>query len=221
METTKPKRGPRGPYNKTKTPEPTKLEKHSREIKKQLRDIAKDLWLNNWIVIGGLIASGLQLVIAFTYSAWWTIFPALFKAVFIESCVWALNKAIGWHKVLKLRGGLVFLWGVLVVVMFISTRANLQYEYEKKLQQHFPNDQTILVNSATVDKYLGRDEILDAWLRGGLIPLLVLAMIFARRILTVSSVNYGTEENQKTTAAIRQKQYRIRKQAEKNQLGGL
>lgn len=170
-----------------------------RETKKRLKELLTDLWYNDIIIIVGLAASGVQLIIAFTYAgSWWSFFPALFKAAFIEASVWLLNKAISWHGLLKIRaGGVAFLWAVLVVVMFISTRANLSYEYKMKIQAH--NEAENVVSSRKVDQYLESDEIFDAWLRGGLIPGLVLAMIFARRILTASRDTFEATEEKKFT----------------------
>lgn len=205
--------------------EETRAEKVFRETKRRLKELLRDLWYNDIIIIVGLGASGLQLIFAFTYGhAWLSFFPALFKAAFIEACVWLLNKAISWHGLLKMKqSSVVFLWVVLVVVMFISTRANLSYEYRMKIHAH--NQKETVISSSTVDRYLEADEIFDAWLRGGLIPGLVLAMIFARRILTTSSASFeetektkfvedDKEERQKAIRRERDRALRARKRAE-------
>lgn len=206
------------PKSKLKNPATQNVEKKSREVRRQLKEIASDLWQNELIVKAGLVASGIQLAIAFSYSSYSSYPGAILKATFIEACVWNLNKAIAWSRLIKLNWRWqTFLWAVLVVVMFISTRANLYYEYEKKLQL-ITGRETVLVNSQTVDRYLGADEVLDAWQRGGLIPLLVLAMIAARRVISSASGGFAKEETQKTARQLRDARYRAKKKAEKEKL---
>ena len=202
-----------------------KLVDRAKKIKRQLKELGKDLWLNDRIIQLGLIASGMQLTFAFTYTSpvWyetiWSWVSALAKATFIEICVWSLNKAIAWAGVLQLKkGGTAFLWVVLVVVMFISTRANLQYEYGQKIHAHNRAEQ--VVNSNTVDKYLDFDEIADSWLRGGLIPLLVLGMIAARRLLGTASESFEREEMARLKTSLRGAAHRARKKNLEDELGG-
>lgn len=202
-----------------------KLADRARKIKRQLRELSRDLWLNDKIIQLGLIASGMQLTFAFAYptGSWleqsWSWLSALAKATFIEICVWALNRAIAWAGVLQLKkGGTGFLWVTLIVVMFISTRANLQYEYTQKIHAHNPKE--AVINSGTVDRYLEIDEIIDSWLRGGLIPLLVLGMIAARRLLGTASESFEREEMQRLKVALRGSEFRARKKSLVDELTG-
>ena len=205
---------------KTESTTENKITKKGREIRKQVKELAADLWQNEMIVKAGLAASGLQLAIAFSYASVWTWPGAVLKAAFIEACVWNINKAIQWGRLVRLNWRWqAFLWFVLIVVMYISIRANLYYEYEKKLAMQSPDGAPVLVNERTISR-LDSGERLDAWQRGGLIPLLVLAMIAARRVLSSASNSFFTEETVKTTAAIRQKAYRERKKRELASMGG-
>lgn len=197
-----------------------KLARLHRNIKTNLRKIAHDIWVNEWIVNIGLIASGLQLTVAFSYDTFVSYLSAFFKAAFIEACVWSLNRAIGWAGIVRLKkSGTVFLWGVLAIVMFISTRANLQYEYEKKLQQKNvlicqTQPTQCIPSSRNIDAYFSASEIGDAWLRGGLLPLLILGMIAARRLLQTSSATFEADETRRIFDALRAAEYRERIKAE-------
>ncbi len=202
-----------------------KLIDRAKKIKRQLKELGRDLWLNDRIIQLGLVASGMQLTFAFTYTTgiWyetvWSWFSALAKAAFIEVCVWSLNRAIAWAGVLQIKkGGTAFLWVVLGTVMFISTRANLQYEYGQKIHAH--NKTEKIVSSHTVDTYLEADEIADSWLRGGLIPLLVLGMIAARRLLGTASESFERDEMQRLKNSLRTADFRARKKDLENEIGG-
>lgn len=202
-----------------------KLAERGRKIKRQLKELARDLWLNDRIIQLGLIASGMQLTFAFAYTtgAWyevtWSWISALAKAAFIEICVWSLNKAIAWAGVLQLKkSSTTFLWVVLGTVMFISTRANLQYEYTQKIHAHNPKEK--VVNSDTVERYLSFDEVADSWLRGGLIPLLVLGMIAARRLLGTASESFEREEMRRFTASVKGQVRRGRKKKLESEIAG-
>ena len=125
---------------KTESTTENKITKKGREIRKQVKELAADLWQNEMIVKAGLAASGLQLAIAFSYASVWTWPGAVLKAAFIEACVWNINKAIQWGRLVRLNWRWqAFLWFVLIVVMYISIRANLYYEYEKKLAMQSPD----------------------------------------------------------------------------------
>jgi hypothetical protein len=190
-----------------------------RSVRRQLREIARDLWQNEWIVKAGLAASGIQLAIAFSYAHWLSWPGAVMKAAFIEACVWNLNKAIGWARLVKLsRAWLAFLWAVLAVVMLISTQANLYYEYEKKLANKLPRGTRVVVSQETINRHMDFDEKIDAWQRSGLIPLLVLAMIAARRVLGDAATGFDREETGKTKKQLRDAAYRARKKQEKERL---
>jgi hypothetical protein len=201
-----------------------KLIDRSRKIKKQLKELAHDLWLNDRIIQLGLVASGMQLTFAFAYShgAWyavaWSWFSALAKASFIEICIWSINRAIAWAGVMQIKKGVAILWVILSVVFFISTRANLQYEYTQKIHAHNLSEKVI--NSDSVDYYLKADEIFDSWLRGGLIPILVLGMIAARRLLGTAGESFEREEMQRVKVALRGAEYRANKKQIENEVGG-
>lgn len=202
-----------------------KLAERAKRIKKQLKELAKDLWLNDRIIQLGLLASGMQLTFAFTYTTgtWleiaWSFISALAKATFIEICVWSLNRAIAWASVMQIKkGGTGFLWLVLIVVMFISTRANLQYEYAQKIHAHNSKEQVI--SSETVDRYLNWDEVADSWLRGGLIPLLVIGMVMARRLMGTAAESFERDEMNRLKVSLRGAESRGRKKQLENELGG-
>jgi hypothetical protein len=71
-----------------------------------------------------------------------------------------------------------------------------------------------------VDKYLEADEIFDSWLRGGLIPLLVLGMIAARRLLGTASESFERDEMNRLKVTLRGAEYRARKKNLEDELGG-
>lgn len=186
-----------------------KLAEKSRAVKKQMRELIYDLWLSEKIIMLGLIASGIQLAYAFAYETAWSWIAAALKAAFVEISVWSLTRAIQWATVLDLKKKTYFLWVLLCMVFLISTRANLQYEYEQKIKAHIPEAK--IFNSAVVSKVLTVDEQIDAWLRGGLLPLIVLGLILARRTLATASAHFEQEETKRLYVQLRSVEYRQRK----------
>lgn len=203
--------------SKNKPKDTTKYLAQRRTVKKDLRTIARDLWVNDVIVICGLVASGVQIAIAFSYSTVGSVGSAIFKALFIEASIYSLNRAISWAAKINLgRSKMAFLWFVLVMVMFISTRANLAYEVEKLLTaknsvQCESRPELCVPSQKNVNEFLDSNELLESWLRSGLIPLLVLAMIFARRILTSGSLEFEAEESRRIVSNEKQSQYKALK----------
>lgn len=193
-----------------------KLADRSRKIKAQIKDIARDLILNDWYIKIGLGVSGIQLAVTFAYvtgSVWasaFSIVSAIGKAAFIEGGVWLINRTISHARAVRLHWAWQgMLWAVLFTLMWISMRANLRYEWEKKAEIKFPKGQCqiykrdgatcaewvkINVNSPNVDRYLTSDEQSDAVQRGGLIPLLVFASIIIGRVMLASKDGFEVEE---------------------------
>lgn len=186
-----------------------KLTLRERSIKATLREFAKDLWLNDRVIQIGLVASGLQLAYAFAYVSPWSWVAAVLKAAFVEISVWSLNRAIATAGKFQLKRGIYALWVLLAIVFFISTRANLQYEYEQKIRAHSPAAQVF--SAAVVDKFLGADEKMDAWLRGGLLPLIVFGLILARRALADAAGTFERDELKRLRESERGFEYRERK----------
>jgi hypothetical protein len=206
---------------KAERAETSRAQKVHREWKKTFREISRDLWLNDWFIKIGLAVSGWQLMIAFYYPGFWLSgVSAVGKAAFVEGGVWLLNRAIAWARVVKIHWTWkAFLWFILAVLMFISVRANLDYEYEKKLAIKYPG-RAIVTNSRNVAFFLDADERADAWFRGGLVPLIVFASILVRRVLTSAVDEYQKEELKRFKDAERSREYRLNKKEILKDLGG-
>jgi hypothetical protein len=108
------------------------------------------------------------------------------------------------------------LWVLLALVFLISTRANLQYEHEQKIRAH--NPQATIFNSRVAEAILTPDEKIDAWLRGGLLPLIVFGLILARRTLAGATESFEREEMQRLKVAVRGVNYRTRRKKESEKL---
>lgn len=214
---------------------PEKLTARERRIKRQLKDILHDLRWNDWYIKVGLAVSGIQLAVTFTYitqSFWASMFSvisAIGKAAFVEAGVWLINRTISHARAIRVKmAWQVALWFVLFTLMWISVRANLRYEWEKKVELKFPKGKCVLVaddgacerrekisvNATNVDAFLSPDEQSEAWQRGGLIPLLVFASIIIGRVMLSSRDGFEREETQKIKTAVRGVKYRTRKRKE-------
>lgn len=204
----------------------------ARNIKAQVKAIAKDLVYNQWYITIGLAVSGIQLGVAFTYvtaSGWATFFSiisAAGKALFIEGGVWLTNRAFSHARSTGVHWfGQAFLIAFALCLMWISARANLQYEWEKKVEVKFPKGECVTfkkdkvtcaqfvkinVNETNVDKYLSKGEQSDAMQRGGLIPLLVFASIIIGRIMLSAKDGFEADEMRRLREAERGFDYRDR-----------
>ncbi|MBK7363062.1 MAG: hypothetical protein IPJ01_12265 [Micavibrio sp.] len=207
--------------------ENTRAQKAHREWKKTFKEIMRDLWLNDWFIKIGLAVSGWQLAIAFYYPGYpLSAISAIGKAAFVEGGVWLINRAIVWARVVKIHWAWKsFLWFILAVLMFISVRANLDYENEKKLAVKYPDagkngNPVIVTNARNVAKFLDTDEQADAWFRGGLVPLIVFASILVRRVMTSAADEYQREETRRFRESERQRGYRTERKKIVETLGG-
>jgi hypothetical protein len=205
----------------------------SRKVKAQIRAIVRDMLWNDWYIKIGLAVSGIQLAVTFAYitkSTWATAFSilsAIGKAAFVEAGVWLINRTISHARAIRLHvAWQSVLWGVLFLLMWISIRANLRYEWEKRTEIKFPNGrceiyrrdgvtcsqwEKINVNGANVGEYLTSDEQSEAWQRGGLIPLLVFASIIIGRIMLSAKDGFEAEEMRRLRESERGFVYRDRK----------
>lgn len=206
--------------------EETRARKAHKEWKKTFAEITKDLWYSDIFIKVGLAVSGIQLAVAFTYTTghWFVVFLSAFsaigKAAFVEGGVWLINRAIMWARLTRVYWAWqVVIWLILLFLMFISVRANLDYEHEKKLAARYPQ-QKIVANSANVAEYLDSDERADAWFRGGLIPLIVFASIFVRRVITQAKDEYQKEEMKRFRESERQRGYREERKKLTSELSG-
>lgn len=215
---------------------PERLTQRERRIKRQLKDIARDLVYNDWYIKIGLAVSGVQLAVTFAYitgSVWasaFSIVSAIGKAAFIEAGVWLINRTISHARAIRVHAAWQgMLWFVLFTLMFISVRANVRYEWEKRVEVKFPKGQCIAydpdeptlcvkreriaVNEANVSEYLSSGEQSEAWQRGGLIPLLVFASIIIGRVMLSAKDGFEKEEVSKLKKVERDTNYRARKKA--------
>lgn len=216
-------------------PAPEKLSQRERRVKRQLKDIVRDLGLNDWYIKIGLGVSGIQLAVTFAYitgSVWasaFSIVSAIGKAAFVEAGVWLINRTISHARAIRAhwfwQGTL---WLVLFTLMWISVRANVRYEWEKRTEIKFPKGRCVLydadggcerfekvnVNESNVHLYLSDGEQAEAWQRGGLIPLLVFASIIIGRVMLSSKDGFEREETQRIKTAVRGVRYRVRKKKE-------
>lgn len=210
-----------------------RVQERSRKIKAQIKAIANDLILNDWYIKIGLGVSGIQLAVTFAYvtgSAWasaFSIVSAIGKAAFIEGGVWLINRTISHARAVRLHWAWQgVLWAVLFTLMWISMRANLRYEWEKKVEIKFPRGQCVLyrddsvtcakfekinINATNVDRFLSGDEQSDAQQRGGLIPLLVFASIIIGRVMLSAKDGFEAEETRRLRESERGADYRDRK----------
>lgn len=221
--------------------EASRAEKHNRQVRRTLKEITKDLIKNEWYIKIGLAVSGIQLAVAFTYltGSWWAItlsgFSAVGKAAFVEGGVWLMNRTISHARAVKIHWlWQSSIWGILLILMWISVRANISYEWEKKVAIKYPHGEckqivegdrckryeNINVNSENVEIYLTADEQLDAWQRGGLIPLLVLGSILIGRLMLASRDGFEKEEMARFKMAQRQAGYRDKRKNLEKVLGG-
>lgn len=206
----------------------------ARKVKAQLKAIMRDLWLNEWYIKTGLAVSGIQLAVTFAYitkSPWATgfsIVSAIGKAAFVEAGVWLINRTISHARAIRVHWAWQsILWAVLFTLMWVSMRANLRYEWEKRVEVKFPKGrcgiydtdggcerfEKINVNAANVDTFLTSDEQSEAWQRGGLIPLLVFASIIIGRVMLASKDGFEAEEMRSIRESERGLDYRERKKA--------
>lgn len=216
-------------------PAPEKLSQRERRVKRQLKDIVRDLGYNDWYIKIGLGVSGIQLAVTFAYitgSVWasaFSIVAAVGKAAFVEAGVWLINRTISHARAIRVhwfwQGTL---WLVLFTLMWISVRANVRYEWEKRTEVKFPKGVCVLydadggcerfekvnVNESNVHLYLSDGEQAEAWQRGGLIPLLVFASIIIGRVTLSSKDGFEREETQRIKTAVRGVRYRVRKKKE-------
>jgi len=222
-------------------PAPEKLSQRERRVKRQLKDIVRDLDLNDWYIKIGLGVSGIQLAVTFAYitgSVWasaFSIVAAIGKAAFVEAGVWLINRTISHARAIRVhwfwQGTL---WLVLFTLMWISVRANVRYEWEKRVEVKNPRGngvcakydedmickawEKIPVNDANINAYLSPGEQAEAWQRGGLIPLLVFASIIIGRVMLSAKDGFEKEEVSKLKTAERGVRYRTRKRKEQTQL---
>jgi len=215
--------------------QPEKLTRRERQIKRQLKDIVKDLLYNDWYIKIGLGVSGIQLAVTFAYvtkSGWATAFSilsAIGKAAFVEAGVWLINRTISHARAIRVHWAWQgVLWGVLFTLMWISVRANVRYEWEKRVEVKYPRGvcvvfddsgfcdkwEKINVNESNVHEYLSSGEQSEAWQRGGLIPLLVFASIIIGRVMLSAKDGFEREETGKLKVAVRGVKYRTRKRRE-------
>ena len=208
-----------------------RVAERSRKIKHQLKAIMADLRYNDWYIKIGLAVSGIQLAVTFAYitkSTWATgfsIVSAIGKAAFVEAGVWLINRTISHARAIRLHWAWQgILWSVLFLLMWISIRANLRYEWEKRVEVKFPKGrcaiydaeggcekfEKINVNAANVDTFLTSDEQSEAWQRGGLIPLLVFASIIIGRVMLASKDGFEAEELRRLRESERGIDYRDR-----------
>ena len=226
---------PRARRGQAALPAPERLTQRERRVKRQLKDIARDLVYNDWYIKIGLSVSGIQLAVTFAYitpsffGSVFSIISAIGKAAFIEAGVWLINRTISHARAVRVppawQAGL---WGVLLTLMFISMRANLRYEWEKRVEVKYPKGQCVTydsdgvcerrekisVNESNVSAYLSPGEQSEAWQRGGLIPLLVFASILIGRVMLSAKDGFEREEVQKINKAERDTRYRERKKKE-------
>jgi hypothetical protein len=216
-----------------------KLTLRERRVRKQLREIAADLILNDWYIKIGLAVSGIQLAVTFAYitpsffGSAFSILSAIGKAAFIEAGVWLINRTISHARAVRVHAAWqALLWFVLLTLMYISMRANLRYEWEKRVEVKYPQGicaaydedavcvkrEKISVNEANVEQYLTAGERAEAWQRGGLIPLLVFASIIIGRVMLAAKDGFEREETQKLKVAERGARYRARKKREESML---
>ena len=216
-------------------PAPERLSVRERRVKRQIKDIARDLVYNDWYIKIGLGVSGIQLAVTFAYitSSFWasafSIVSAIGKAAFIEAGVWLINRTISHARAVRVHTAWqAGLWFVLFVLMFISVRANLRYEWEKRAEVKYPKGQCVAfdsdgacerrekinVNESNVSMYLSSGEQSEAWQRGGLIPLLVFASILIGRVMLSAKDGFEREEVKKLQTAERGVRYRTRKKEE-------
>lgn len=211
-----------------------RIAERARKVKAQLKAIMRDLWLNEWYIKTGLAVSGIQLAVTFAYitkSPWATgfsIVSAIGKAAFVEAGVWLINRTISHARAIRVHWAWQsILWAVLFTLMWVSMRANLRYEWEKRVEVKFPKGrcgiydtdggcerfEKINVNAANVDTFLTADEQSEAWQRGGLIPLLVFASIIIGRVMLASKDGFEAEEMRRIRESERGFDYRDRKKA--------
>ena len=214
---------------------PERLTQRERRVKRQLKDIARDLVYNDWYIKIGLGVSGIQLAVTFAYitpsffGSAFSVVSAIGKAAFIEAGVWLINRTISHARAVRVHPAWqAGLWGVLLTLMFISMRANLRYEWEKRVEVKYPKGQCVAydsdgtcerrekisVNESNVSAYLSPGEQSEAWQRGGLIPLLVFASILIGRVMLSAKDGFEREEVQKINKAERDTRYRERKKKE-------
>lgn len=214
-------------------PAPKKLAERSRKIKAQIKAIARDLVLNDWYIKIGLGVSGIQLAVTFAYitpsvfASAFSILSAIGKAAFIEGGVWLINRTISHARAVRVHWGWQgLLWLVLFTLMWVSMRANLRYEWEKKAEIKFPKGQCVKfkndgvtctqyakinINETNVSQYLSPGEQSDAMQRGGLIPLLVFASIIIGRVMLAAKDGFEADELRRLRESERGFEYRERK----------
>lgn len=216
-------------------PPTEKLTTRERRIRKQLKTIAQDLIYNDWYIKIGLAVSGIQLAVTFAYithSLWgsaFSVLSAIGKAAFVEGGVWLINRTISHARAIRVHWGWQgLLWAGLFTLMFISVRANVRYEWEKRVEVKYPRGVCVIkdsegyclkhekvnVNETNVGEYLSAGEQSEAWQRGGLIPLLVFMSIIIGRVMLSAKDGFEREETVKLKTAIRGQRLRTRKKAE-------
>jgi hypothetical protein len=211
---------------KAEKAEESRAAKHNKRVKKTLKEIAADLVKNEWYIKIGLTVSGIQLAVAFTYltGTWWAIllsaFAAVGKAAFVEGGVWLMNRTISHARAVKIHWvWQAALWLIMIALMWVSVNANLSYEWEKRAAVKYPGE-TIAINSENVGEYLTASERREAWQRGGLIPLLVLASVLVGRLMLASRDGFEKEEMTRFKNSQRQAGYRDKKKDLEKVLGG-
>jgi hypothetical protein len=223
-------RGYMSRQKKQEKAEASRAKKAHRDWKKTFKEITTDLWLNDWFIKIGLAVSGIQLAVSFTYltGSGWAIFlsgaSAVGKAAFVEGGVWLVNRAIVWARVLKMNFFVkIIMWLILATLMYMSVRANLDYEHEKKLNIKYPptnGNPAIIPNAKNVSRFLDSDEQTDAWFRGGLVPFIVFAAIIGRRVMTSSRDEFEKEEAKRFKSSEYQATLRTKKKNLEKVLGG-
>lgn len=171
------------------------------------KNIQASIKISETIIKIGLIASGIQLVYAFAYDDFLSWLSASFKATFIEVSVWILTQALVSSVILPRRSK-IFVWGLLVLIFIISTRANLQYEL-KQIAKH----QSLLF---TVYEYKLSDYI-DAWLKSAILPALILGLIYARVLIAHALQQYEIAQRRMERARERSRRYRERQRQLENE----
>lgn len=209
-----------------------RLTQRERRVKRQIKDIVQDLIYNDWYIKIGLGVSGIQLAVTFAYithsvvGSGLSVISAIGKAAFVEAGVWLINRTISHARAIRVHAAWQsVLWAVLFTLMFISMRANVRYEWEKRVEVKYPrgvcvikNDdgfcdkwEKINVNGANVHLHLSSDEQSEAWQRGGLIPLLVFASIIIGRVMLSAKDGFERDETVKIKADTREQTAKARK----------
>ena len=121
----------KGPWKKKAAeriaaPPVERITQRERRIKRQLKDIVRDLVYNDWYIKIGLAVSGIQLAVTFAYitnsfvGSALSVVAAIGKAAFVEAGVWLINRTISHARAIRVHWAWQsILWGVLFLLMWI------------------------------------------------------------------------------------------------------